>query len=161
MLALLAMGSVSLRAEGLPADTRLRELHLERSNHSARPLPANVSFADVIGNDFDAFHNENDTHKEGTHAFFIQLGDKTALALGYEKGIEGKGPTEIRYKGQPVKLGPLLRKPPNTERSMMWVWEAELPAGAVPLVREKQALPLILYQDEMLVLTAEGPKEAG
>ena len=86
-------------------DTRLQQLHTERSQQGAQPLPTNVSFADVIGNDFDA-------HKEGTHAFFLKLGDKTALALGFEKGIDGKGPTEIRYKGQPVKLGPLLRKPP-------------------------------------------------
>ncbi len=156
----LAMGSLSLRAEALPADTRLRQLEIERSQHDARPLPANVSLADVIGNDFDAFHNENDTHKEGTHAFFLQLGDKTAVALGFEKRSDSTGPTEIRYKGQLVKLGPLLRSPPNAERSLMWVWEAELPPGAVPLVREKLALPLILWEDEMTVLTAEGPKEA-
>jgi len=159
MLVFMAMGSLSVWAESMPMDTRLQQLHTERSQHGAQPLPANVSFADVIGNDFDAFHNENDTHKEGTHAFFIKLGDKTALALGFEKGIDGKGPTEIRYKGQPVKLGPLLRKPPNTERSMMWVWEAELPPGAVPLVRERLPLPLILWKDEMTVLTSKGPKQ--
>ncbi len=157
---ILAMGfPSSMRAEGMPMDTRLQQLHTERSQHGAQPLPTNVSFADVIGNDFDAFHDENHTHKEGTHAFFLKLGDKTALALGFEKGIDGKGPTEIRYKGQPVKLGPLLRKPPNTERSMMWVWEAELPPGAVPLVRERLPLPLILWKDEMTVLTSEGPKQ--
>jgi hypothetical protein len=160
MLALLAMGSVSLRAEGLPADTRLRELHLERSNHSARPLPANVSFADVIGNEIKVFDNDNDSHQEGTHAFFIQLGDKTALALGYEHQYGGKAPREIRFKGQMVKLGPLLRTPANAAHSLMWVWEAALPAGAVPLVREKLPLPLIMYQDEMTILTSEGPKEA-
>jgi hypothetical protein len=159
VLPFLAMGSLSLQADSMPADTRLRQLQIERSQHDARPLPANVSFADVIGNDFDAFHNENATHKEGTHAFFLQFGDKTALALGYDK-LFGRGtPSEIRYKGQLVKLGPLLRSPPNTEHSMMWVWEAELPPGAVPLVRELP-LPLILYNDEMTVLTAEGPKEA-
>lgn len=160
MLALLAMGSVSLRAEGLPADTRLRELHLERSNHSARPLPANVSFAEVIGNEIEVFDNENDTHQEGTHAFFIQLGDKTALALGYEHQYGGKAPREIRFNGQLVKLGPLLRTPANAAHSLMWVWEVELPPGAVPLVREKLPLPLIMYQDEMTILTAEGPKQA-
>lgn len=160
MLALLAMGSVSLWAEGLPADTRLRELHLERSNHSARPVPANVSLADVIGNEIEVFDNENDSHKEGTHAFFIQLGDKTALALGYEHQYGGKGPSEVRFKGQLVKLGPLLRTPANAAHSLMWVWEADLPPGAVPLVRENLALPLIMYQDEMTILTSEGPKEA-
>lgn len=159
IIPILAMGCLSLRAEGLPMDTRVRQLHTERSQHSPLPLPADVSFADVIGNDFDAFHDENHTHKEGTHAFFIKLGNKTALALGFEKGIDGKGPTEIRYKGQPVKLGPLLRKPPNTERSMMWVWEVELPPGAVPLVRERLPLPLILWKDEMTVLTSKGPKQ--
>ncbi|MBK8093144.1 MAG: hypothetical protein IPK32_14455 [Verrucomicrobiaceae bacterium] len=71
-----------------------------------------MSFADVIGNDIDVFHNDNDTHKEGTHAFFIKLGDKTALALGFEKQYD-RGPSEIRYKGQLVKLGPLLRSPPD------------------------------------------------
>jgi hypothetical protein len=145
MLALLAMGYVTLWAEGLPADTRLRELHLERSNHSARPLPANISFADVIGNDIEVFDNDNDTHKEGTHAFFIQLGDKTALALGYEHQHGGKEPSEIRFKGQLLKLGPLLRTPANAAHSLMWVWEADLPPGAVPLMREKLALPLIMY----------------
>lgn len=140
-------------------DPRVRELHIERSQHSALPLPANVSFADVIGNDIDVFHNDNDTHKEGTHAFFIKLGDKTALALGFEKQYD-RGPSEIRYKGQLVKLGPLLRSPPDAAHSMMWVWEAELPPGAVPLVRERLPLPLILYKDEMTILTAEGPKQA-
>jgi len=140
-------------------DTRLQQLHTERSQHGAQPLPANVSFADVIGNDFDAFHDENHTHKEGTHAFFLKLGDKTALALGFEKRFDRKGPTEIRYKGQPVKLGPLLRSPPNAESNMIWVWEAELPPGAVPLVRERLPLPLILWKDEMTVLTSKGPKQ--
>lgn len=156
----LAMGSLSLWAEGLPVDTRVRELHIERSQHSALALPANLSLADVIGNDIDVFHNDNDTHKEGTHAFFIKLGDKTALALGFEKRHDSKGPSEVRYKGQLVKLGPLLRKPSNAERSMMWVWEAELPPGAVPLVRERLPLPLTLYKDEMTILTSEGPKQA-
>jgi hypothetical protein len=116
--------------------------------------------ADVTGNEIEVFDNDNDTHKEGTHAFFIHLGDKTALALGYEKPYGSKGPSEIRFKGQLVKLGPLLRSPANAAHSLMWVWEADLPPGAVPLVREKLALPLIRHQDEMTILTAEGPKEA-
>lgn len=133
---------------------------MERSQSPALPLPANVSFADVVGREFDAFHNENDTHKEGTHAFFIQLGDKTAVVMGYDEHFGSGTPAEIRYKGQMIKPGTLLRSPPNAAHSLMWVWEVDLPPGAVPLVREQEALPLILYKDEMTILTAEGPKQA-
>lgn len=146
--------------EGMPQDTRIQEFTSERSQQSPLPLPEKVSFCDVIGNDFDAFHDENNTHKEGTHAFFIKLGDKHAVVLGFNRTNDASGPEEIRFRGRMIRLGPQLRAPQNSLLSSLWVWEVNLPPGAVPLVREKQELPLILWKDEMTVLTAEGPKQA-
>ncbi len=146
--------------EGMPHDTRIQEFISERSQQSPLPLPEKVSFCDVIGNDCDAFHDENHTHKEGTHAFFMKLGGKTAVVLGYENRHNVSGPEEIQFRGQMLRLGPLLRGPENALLGSLWIWEVNLPPTAVPLVREREELPLILWKDEMTILTAEGPKQA-
>ena len=97
MLPCLAICFLCLRAEGgqPPMDPRVKDLFVERSQEPALPLPTNVSFADVIGADIEVFDNDNDTHKEGTHAFFINLSrgnlvDEAALAAALrEKHIAG------------------------------------------------------------------------
>jgi hypothetical protein len=117
----------------------------EARNVSPVPLPRAITFADVIGG------------KGGEeHAFFIQLPSAAALVLA----TEAKEVDEIRFLGQKVQTGRLLRKLPFPVPGHLWVWETRLPQGAVPLIRSQAKLPLMRTKDEFIVLTKAGPQPA-
>jgi hypothetical protein len=130
--------------QGQAADPRAAIL-VEASKVTPLPVPRSVTFADVIGG------------KGGEeHAFFIKLPNTSALVLATEvKEID-----EIRFRGQKVELGRLLRKLPFPVPGHLWVWETKLPQGAAPLIRSQAKLPLMRRDDEFIVLTKSGPQAA-